>query len=329
VFDRLEEALAAEPGVVGVAAASVPLITDSNSRNSLTVQGFDAAPNVDTTASHNDVSAGFLGTMSIPLLAGREFGTADTIDAPRVAIVNEAFLRKFGLGVDAVGTRFGRGSGDDVDVDIEIVGIAADAKYSTVKDDVPPQYFLPRRQDDNIGTLAFYVRGAVEPDTLFTAVRRVANTVDPNLPVANLMTMETTVENNVFLDRMVALFSAAFGVLATLLAAIGLYGVLAYNVTQRRRELGVRLALGATPAQLRALVLRQVAWMALVGVLAGLVAAVFVGRAAAALLFGLSGAEPGVLAAAALVVACVVGAAAYLPARQAVRVAPMEALRYE
>ena len=328
-FDRLEEALAAEPGIVDVASARVPLIADNNSRNSLTVQGFDAGPTTDTVASWNAVSAGFFGAMSIPLLAGREFGQADAEGAPRVAIVNQAFLRKFGLGTDAVGTRFGEGRGNVVDLDIEIVGIAADAKYSTVKDEIPPQYFLPRRQMKNLGTLAFYVRASGDPATLPATIRRVANALDPNLPVANLMTMETTVKNNVFFDRMVALFSGAFAALATLLAAIGLYGVLAYNVAQRTRELGVRLALGATPARLRNHVLRQVGWMALVGLAAGLVAAIVIGRAAAALLFGLAGTEPTVLAAAAIVLACVVAAAGYLPARRAARVAPMEALRYE
>src|SRR5690606_29376415 len=152
---------------------------------------------------------------------------------------------------------------------------------------------------------------------------------DPSLPVANLMTMETTVQNNVFFDRIVALFSAAFAGLATLLAAIGLYGVLAYNVAQRTRELGVRLALGATPQRLRGLVLKQVGWMALVGMPLGLAAAVLVGRAAATLLFGLSGDEPAVLAAATVVLGCVIAAAGYFPARRAARVAPMRALRYE
>jgi predicted permease len=329
LFERLEEALATEPGVVDVASAAVPLIADSNSRNSLTVQGFDAEPTTDTGVSYNLVSAGFFSAMSIPLLAGREFGPTDVGDAPRVAVVNQAFLRKFGLGMDALGTRFGEGTGTGDELDTEIVGIAADAKYSTVKDDIPPQYFLPRRQNDNLGTLAFYVRGSGNPDTLFATIRRVANTVDPSLPIANLMTMETTVKNNVFFDRMTALFSGAFAALATLLAAIGLYGVLAYNVAQRTRELGVRLALGATPTRLRDHVLRQVGWMALIGLAVGLAAAVVIGRAGAALLFGLRGDEPTVFAAAAIVLACVVAAAGYLPARRAGRVAPMEALRHE
>jgi putative ABC transport system permease protein len=329
VFDQLEEALAAEPDIIGTASAAVPLIADSNSRNSLSVAGFDAGPTTDTAASKNSVSVGFFRTMSMPLLAGREFENSDVVDSPRVAVVNQAFLQKFGLGMDAIGTRIGEGTGDGIELDTEIVGIVADAKYSQVKDEIPPQYFLARRQNEVIGTLAFYVRGSGDVDTLFATIRRVANAVDPNLPVANLMTMATTVGNNVFFDRMIALFSVAFAALATLLAAIGLYGVLAYNVVQRTRELGVRLALGATPTRLRDLVLRQAAWKAFIGIPIGLVATILVGRAAAALLFGVNGDDPVVLAASAIVLTCVVAAAGYLPARRAARVAPMAALRYE
>lgn len=329
VFDRLEEALAVEPGILDVASASLAIIADNNSRSGLTVQGFEAGPNIDTTSSRNEVSSSFFRALEIPLLAGRGFEVSDALGQPRVAVVNESFLRKFGLGRGAIGTRFREGGGDEAELDIEIVGIAADAKYSTVKGEIPPQYFLARRQNDNIGTLTFYVRGALPPDALFETIRRVAARVDPNLPASNLKTMEQTVDNNVFFDRMVAWFSAAFAMLATLLAAIGLYGVLAYNVAQRMRELGVRLALGATPSRLRDMVLGQVGRMALVGIPIGLVAAVVVGRAASALLFGLSGSEPMVLAAAALVLVLVVAAAGYLPARRAARVAPMEALRYE
>ncbi len=328
-YDRITEALAAEPEVVDVTSASVPLITGSNSRNALSVQGFVVGDSADTTASANDVGAGFFRAMAIPLLAGREIETRDAAAAPRVAVVNQAFLRKFGLGMDAIGTRFGEGRAPDQELDIEIVGIAADAQYSAVKDSVPPQYFLSRHQDENIGTLAFYVRGAVGPDALFAAIRRVTTAVDPNLPIANLMTMQTAVANNVFFDRVIAMFSAAFAAFATLLAAVGLYGVLAYNVAQRTRELGVRLALGATPSRLRGLVLKQIGWMALVGMPVGLLAAVLVGRAAATLLYDLSGSEPAVLAAAALVLGGVIAAAGYFPARRAASVAPSRALRYE
>jgi hypothetical protein len=244
-----------------------------------------------------------------------------------VAIVNQAFVRKFGLGDAPLGKRFG--ANGNPEHDIEIVGVAADAHYSNVKDEVPAQYFLPWRQDPGIGRLTFYVHGAVAPATLSKTLPRVIASIDPNLPVDELTTVRRTVWENMYLDRLVAALSAGFAVLATILAAIGLYGVLAYDVAQRTREIGLRLALGAAPRVLQAMVLRQVGLMAAIGIPLGVAAAVAVARGARALLYGLSGYDPTVLGAAVGILCIVVGVAAYLPARRAVRVAPMEALRYE
>jgi len=329
VYDRIEDALGNEPGILRVTSARVPIIANNNSRNSLTVAGFDAEPTDDTTASLNEVSASYFATLGIPLLAGRALEPTDSAGRPRVAVVNQSFLEKFDLGMDAVGTRFAQGSGDGTVPDIEIVGIVADSRYSSVKAEIPPQYFLSRHQNDNIGTLTFYVRGATNAEALYATVRRVVGSIDASLPVGSLMTMEQTVDDNLFLDRMVAIFSAAFAAVATLLAAVGLYGVLAYGVAQRTRELGVRLALGATPSRLRAMVLKQVGLIALIAIPAGLVAAVFTGRLAASLLFGLSPADPAVLTGAAAILICCVAAAGILPARRAARVEPMAALRYD
>jgi hypothetical protein len=263
-------------------------------------------------------------------LAGRAFTDQDTLGTPNVAIVNEAFLRKFDLGAsETIGKRIGLGQGDSVQLDTEIVGVVADAKYSEVKDDVPAQYFKPRKQNDNLGSLAFYVRAGIEPEAVMGTIRRVVGQIDPNLPVAGLITMRRAAADNVFLDRMMAILSAGFAALATLLAAIGLYGVLAYNVTQRTREFGLRMALGAAPARLRAMVLRQVGLMAVVGGAVGLGAALGLGRLAEALLFGLTGYDPLVIGIALVLLAAVVLSAGYLPARRASKVAPMEALREE
>jgi len=327
VFATIERELAAVPGVTDVASASVRVLANNNWNNGLSVDGFEQSVGVSTDASWNMVGAGFFRTLGVPLLAGRDFSAADRLGASRTAIVNEAFVRKFRLGDAPLGKHFG--IGDKAERDIEIVGVAADAKYSNVKDEIPPQYFVPWRQNPSIGRLSFYVRSTVEPATLLKTLPRVIASIDPNLPVDDLTTLRKTVQDDVYLDRLVAVLSAGFAVLATLLAAIGLYGVLAYDVARRTREIGLRLALGAAPSALRTMVLRQVGVMAAIGIPVGLGAAIVVAHAAGALLYGLRGYDPAVLAAAVGILCVVVGIAAYLPARRAVHVAPMEALRYE
>ena len=327
LFLRIEEELAALPGAAGVASAMVPVVAGDNWGNNVSVEGFEAAPDTDQNARYNEVGPGFFRTLQIPLLAGRDFSETDTLGGARVAVVNETFARKFGLGNDAVGKRMATGSTDELD--IEIIGLLKDAKYSDVKDDIPPQYFLARRQNDDLGFMNFYVRTSLDPEQLLAAVPGVVASLDPNLPVDNLSTLPDVIRDTVFLDRLIGLLSSGFAILATLLAATGLYGVLSYSVMQRTRELGLRQALGATPLRLRRMVLRQVGWMSVAGGLAGLLLAVLLGRAAEAVLFGLSGYDPIVLCSAVVVLGAVVLAAGYVPARRASRITPMEALRYE
>jgi predicted permease len=328
VYDRIERELLGQPDVAAVATARVPLVASVVARNLVTIRGFEELTGADRAIAYNEVGPDFFSVLSVPLLAGRAFTDADARDAPRVAVVNEAFLRKFRLGRDAMGTRFGTGEGASGN-EIEIVGVVADAKYSSVREDAPPQYFVPRSQSDNIGTLFFYVRSRLDGDELLRTIRPVVASVDPNLPVTDLSTLQAAVRANLFFDSLLAILSGTLAALATLLAAVGLFGVLAYMVAQRTRELGLRLALGATPRQLRAIVLKQVAILLSIGLPVGLGIALLLGRAAEGVLFGLSGNEPAVFVVAVLVIGAVVLAAGYLPARRASSVAPMEALRFE
>lgn len=326
LFARVEEALAALPGVSAVTSGRVRLLGSSNWGNDVAVEGFEANPDTDINSRFNMVGAGYLAALGIPLLAGREFTTSDAVGTPRVAIVNEAFARKFNLGRDAVGKRIGdRGLGSELD--IEIVGLMKDAKYSEVKDEIPPQFFLPWRQDSLVGSLNFYVRSSLAPEQLLQSIPRVIATLDPNLPVEELRTLPQQVSENVFLDRMISTLSAAFAMLATLLAAVGLYGVLAYTVAQRTREIGVRMALGANAGMVRAMVLRQVGVMMLVGGGIGMAAAVALGRGAQSLLFGVQGFDALATAGAATLLTLVALSAGYLPALKASQVDPMRALR--
>ncbi len=327
LFERLEAELAALPGVRGATAAMVPLLAGSNWNNGVWVEGFDVGPDTNNGASFNEVGPGFFRTLGIRLLAGREFAPGDAVGTPNVAIVNEAFAKKFNLGRNAVGKRMGSGSGEKLD--IEIVGLVQNAKYSEVKRAIPPQYFIPYRQDKEVGSMTFYVRTSLDASALVGTVGRVVARLDPNLPLENLRTLREQVRQNVFLDRFITVLSATFAALATLLAAIGLYGVLAYTLTQRIREIGLRMALGAAPGRIRRMVLGQTGLMTVIGGAIGLAGAMGLGRAAQSLLFEIQGSDPLVLLAAAVLLGVVAMAAGFLPAHRASQIDPIRALRYE
>jgi ABC-type antimicrobial peptide transport system permease subunit len=194
---------------------------------------------------------------------------------------------------------------------------------------MPPMFFLPYKQDSTIGSVSFYVRGALPPEALMPQIRNVIATLDHNLPIEEFKTLPQQAKDNVYLDRMISMLSAAFAALATLLAAIGLYGVLAYSVVQRTKEIGVRMALGADARAILRMVLGQVALMTLIGAAIGAAAAYGIGRGAASLLFEMKGSDPLVTTGSAVLLALVALAAGCLPALRAARVDPMQALHYE
>jgi predicted permease len=328
-LQRLEHELRAVPGVSAVTVSTVSILSGSNWGNDVAVQGFPGGPDTDSNSRFNEVGAGYFSTMGIPLMAGREFTEADFAGAQKVAIVNEAFAKKFGLGREAVGKMMGSGAGYQSKLDTLIVGVVQNAKYSQVKNEMPPLFFRPYRQDTQLGAASFYVRASGDPAQAAPAVTAVVKRLDPNLPVEDLKTLAQQVRDNTFLDRMMTTLSSLFAGLATLLAAVGLYGVLAYTVSQRTREIGLRMALGAAPARVRAMVLRQVAWMTLVGGLVGLAGAVGVGYGAGSILFELKPWDPAVLAISAVLLTAVALAAGFVPARRASLIDPMRALRYE
>jgi predicted permease len=328
VFAQVEEELAALPSVTAVTASRVPLIAGSNWGNSVQVEGFESGPDIDNGSRFNQISPGYFSTLGVPLLAGREFELADGLGTSKVAIVNEAFTKKFGLGREAVGKRMNN-EGPEDPLDIEIVGVVQNAKYSEVKGEIPPVFFLPYRQDSTVGSMNFYARTAQEPEQLLRSIPAMMAKIDPNLPVEELKTMPMQIQETLTIDRMISILSAAFAAIATLLAAVGLYGVLAYTVAQRTREIGVRMALGADGGRVRGMVMRQVGFMTLVGGVIGIAAALALGRAAQSLLFELKGHDPMVVGGSALLLAIVAFGAGYIPARRASQVQPMQALRYE
>ena len=327
LYEQLEDRLAAVPGVTSVGASTVPLLANSNWGRNVAVDGFDATPDTDTNSDFNEIGVDYFQTLSIPILDGRAFTRADTLKTSKVAIVNEAFVKKFSPTARIVGKRMQQGAGGRND--IEIVGVVKNTKYSRVKQEPPPLFFLPYRQDKDVPGSFFYVATAVPAEQVIPAVRDTVSSLDPNLPIEQLNTMTIQVRDNVFVDRMISILATAFAGLATLLAAVGLYGVLAFSVTRRTREIGIRLAIGAETGAVRDLVLREVAVMIAVGAAFAIPAAFGLGRFAESLLFGLKGDDVPVYAAATLVLILVSLAAGYFPARHAMRIDPISALRHE
>jgi predicted permease len=329
LFDRVERELASLPGATASTSTMVPLIAGNNWNTGVRVEGFKIDESTNIQSSFNGIGPGHFRTVGMDLLAGREFTEADVKGAPKVAIVNEAFAKKFNLGPNPVGRRMAIGRSDTLPFDIEIVGLVRDAKYASVKREIPPVYYTPHRQNGTVRDLNFYVRTDGDLATMLRAIPALIRNIDPMLPVEELKTMPQEIEWNTFEDRMFTTLSASFAMLATLLAAIGLYGVLAYSVAQRTREIGVRMALGADSGQVRGLVMRQVGLMVLIGGVIGLGGALGLAKGAQSMLFDMKGADPFVMAAAAFVLTLVALAAGYVPAQRASRVDPMQALRYE
>ena len=329
LFARLETALAALPGATGVTSAAIPLLTGSNSGTNIRVEGFRPERDAEANSRWNAGGPAYFRTLGIDLIAGRDFLPSDDAGAPKVAVVNEAFVRKFGLGPNPVGRRMAQNTDDARPLDIEIIGLARDSKYSSVKGDMPALYVIPYRQDTTTNALVFYVRTSGAPEDVMRAVPGAVAALDPNLPLVSLTTMERQVKENTFMDRMISMLSATFAAVATLLTAVGLYGVLAFTVAQRTREFGVRMALGADGPRMRRMVLGQVGRMTVIGGIVGLGGALALGRTAQSLLFELDGHDPFTTLAAIVIIAVVALAAAYVPAWRASRVDPMRALRQD
>lgn len=327
LFHTVEQRLSALPGVASASASMVPILSDTNWDSNVSVQGFESSPDTNTNARYNAVGPAFFDALSIPFLRGRRFSERDVADRTRVAIVNQSFIRKFDMGRDAVGKRMSQGSGGDLD--IEIIGVVADAAYSNIKQGTPPQFFLSIYQMQNVGSANFYVRAIADPEALVPAVRDVIAELDPDLPVDNMATMDEVIDNNAFLDRTIGTLASMFAILATVLASVGLFGVLSFMLAQRTGEMGLRAALGASPTGLRCMVLIYTLRLAAAGGAMGLVLAWLLGRLARGLLYELSPLEPWVLLGAVTLLFAVILTASWIPARRAAEVQPVQALRYE
>jgi predicted permease len=328
LFERVEAQLSALPGVRSVTESRIGLVSGDDWSNNVTVEGYSRDPEADTGSMVNAVGPAFFSRMGIPLIAGREFTEADTTTGPKVAVVNEEFAKHFFGDRNPIGRKFTRGSGKGA-LDIEIVGVASNSRYSNVKEKSRRVYFLPWRQLDESGSLSFYVRTTSPAMQLVPQIRKVISTVDRNLPVESVRTLDQQIAMNIHSDRIVLQVGAVFAAVATILAMLGLYGVMAYSVTRRTREIGIRLALGAGNDRIRRLILGELTAILIVGIAIGVPAAIGAGRLSASLLYGVKAFDPLVITGALVALSIAAFAAGYIPIRRATRISALEALRYE
>ncbi len=326
LFSELRDALAALPEAQAVAFAEDPLLASSISRSTVRVDGYKDREGEDMSPQHNNISPGFFASMGIPLLAGRDFEDRDRPGAPSVAVVNQTFARYFFGNESPVGRHL-RFRGDEK-TPIEIVGLVRDSKTANVKDS-PQVIYLPFRQAERLNRMTYYVRARSEEAAIGAAVRQAVARVDPSLPVFEMKTLWAQMDELVFPERLVAFLSGAFGVLATVLAALGLYGVMSLSVGQRSREMGVRMALGAAPGQILGLVLSEAARVCGLGLAIGLPAGLAAAHLLRSQLFGLAPHDPFTLLGTVTVLAVAALLAGYLPAARAARIDPVVTLRYE
>jgi putative ABC transport system permease protein len=262
--------------------------------------------------------------LGMPLIAGREFTRADNLSAPKIAVVNEAFVRHFWLNQNPLGRHLERNK-----TSIEVVGVVKDARYADMKEPPPPVFYLPLEQATRWSFLVYYLRTAIDPERTAPEIHREVAALDPNLPIRQLKTMQTQIDENMYGQHLLSVLTTSFAALATVLAAVGLYGVLAFNVTRRTREIGIRMALGADSGSVRGLVAREVALMLVLGTIAGAGAAAAAGKLVESFLFGMKPWDALVYALAAGTLWLIAAGAACLPVRRATRVDPTVALRYE
>jgi predicted permease len=339
-YPQLSDTLRSIPGVQSVGLASMRILEDNEWDSSMSVEGFTPAkPGEHAEPFMNAIGPNYFATLGVPIVAGRDFTANDNHEVkhgpevwnwvPTTVMINEKFAKKYFPGRNPIGLHLGFGTDPGTPTDMEVIGVVKDFKYTSLRDEIPEQAFVPYLGGRYLGEMTVYLRTAADPNQLMSAVRSKAHDMDSNLPIFNMRTTEVQINNSLSTDRMIASLSAVFGFLATLLAVIGLYGVMAYTVAQRTREVGIRIALGAARGNVIWLVMREVLLLVAIGVVAGITASLALTRVVQSQLFGLTPHDPLTLGLATAALAIVACAAGYVPALRASRLDPMAALRYE
>jgi predicted permease len=341
-YQQLTDNLGAIPGVKSVALASMRIMENNEWDSGMTAEAYSSTkPDDHPQAYMNQIGPGYFATLAVPIVAGRDFrltdnrvikradATDDFDTTPTTVIINEKFAQRFFAGRNPVGMHLGFGTDPGTHTDMEIIGVVKDLKYTNLRDEIPIQAYVPYMNSPYLGGMTIYVRTVGEPNQLMSSVRAKVREMDANLPVYAMRTMEEQISNSLSTERMIASLSTVFGFVATVLAIIGLYGVMSYSVAQRTREIGIRVALGAEQGKVIWMVMRDVLLLIAVGVAVGVPGALALTRVVKSQLYGLQAHDPWTLGLATGLLAMVACAAGYVPALRASRVDPMKALRYE
>jgi predicted permease len=330
LFRQIVERLSAVPGVESVSPTSVAPLSRSYESDDFVPVGVKAAPGTEQDADNTTVGDRYFATFRIPMVAGRDFAPTDTETSSRVAIVNRALVKQFFPNVDPVGKSFTTSGPKDQKLVYQIVGVCADTRYGSLREDPPPVFYLDYRQAPEIDWgMTFAVKTRSARAGITPSLRRAVQSVDQNLPLTDVRTQEEQIDELLMNERIFADLSTGFGILALVLACIGIYGLMAYSVSRRTNEIGIRMALGARSEQVLRMVLSEAVWMTAAGLVIGLGGAVALGRLIASQLYGLKAWDPPTLVASAALLILVALGASWVPAHRAASVDPVAALKAE
>ena len=326
-FRRLTEEFEALPGVTSVGLSTMPLLEGYGWSNPVIAEGYSADAGQDQQPIADEIGPGLFTTLGVRMLAGRDFTAFDTRP---VAVINETFARKYFGGRNPIGRHIGLVNDSSLTPDtpnLEVIGVVKDIKFKNLRDPAPPQVYLPYLQSDRFRFMTYYLRTRLDPRQMEGVVRQQVRRLDANVPAVDMRTVDAQISRSLTTERLIASLSAVFGGLATVLAMIGLYGVMAFTVARRTREIGVRMALGALPGDVIRMVMREVLMLISAGIAVGIPLALALGGLIRSQLYGLDAHDPATVVASTLALAIAATLAGFIPARRASRIDPTRALR--